>query len=298
MSSTTLSPHPGTVFLTGGTGKIASRLAAQLHSAGILAVAGSRSGKSPHPGVSGVKFDWMDQRTWVPALTSCQTPVSSIFIVAPLITDPAPIVHEFVNLAVERGISRFVLLGATAIEEGGPLTGQINKHLKELGEAGKIGWAVLRATWFQENIATFPIPVKALKEESKLFSATGEGRIPWVAGDDIAAVGVHALTAAQPPNREFIVVGPELLTYNDLASTYTEVLGRQVVYHELTRDQLSDRQVEAGLPRDYADTLADLDVAIKNGAEERWGEGDVLAVTGRKPRRYRDFVEANKAVWM
>ena len=37
--------------------------------------------------------------------------------------------------------------------------------------------------------------------------------IPWVTAEDIAAVAYHGLVNKEPPNRDFLVLGPEKLTY-------------------------------------------------------------------------------------
>ena len=42
--------------------------------------------------------------------------------------------------------------------------------------------------------------------------------------------------------------------------------------------------------------LAALDTAVANGIEERLNE-KVLQITGRSPKAFKEFVEANKAVW-
>jgi hypothetical protein len=67
-----------------------------------------------------------------------------------------------------------------------------------------------------ENFSTFPAHVNAIRNESKIYSATGEGRIPWVSADDVAAVAARALTDPDPPNTEYQVLGPELLSYGDV----------------------------------------------------------------------------------
>ena len=54
-----------------------------------------------------------------------------------------------------------------------------------------------------------------------------------------------------------------------------------------------------GIPDDYARLLAQLDTAIKNGAEERLNSV-ILDVTGREPRTFREFVEecVESGVWV
>lgn len=64
----------------------------------------------------------------------------------------------------------------------------------------------------------------AIKDESKIYSAAGDGRVPFVSADDIARVAFHALTDEKPHNTDHIILGPELLTYDQVwclrSSTY------------------------------------------------------------------------------
>ena len=54
------------------------------------------------------------------------------------------------------------------------------------------------------------------KESLKMYSATGEGKIPWVSTHDIAAVAFRALVDEKPHNTDYIILGPELLSYADV----------------------------------------------------------------------------------
>jgi festuclavine dehydrogenase len=55
---------------------------------------------------------------------------------------------------------------------------------------------------------------------------------------------------------------------------------------------------QLGIPADYAQVLAQLDTAIKDGKEERLNDV-VLKVTGHMPRKFNDFVHEciKKGVW-
>lgn len=57
----------------------------------------------------------------------------------------------------------------------------------------------------------------SIQHEAKIYSATGDGKIPWVSIDDIAAVAFQALTGEQPPNTEYLILGPELLSYDQVS---------------------------------------------------------------------------------
>ena len=56
----------------------------------------------------------------------------------------------------------------------------------------------------------------SIKGENKIYSAFGDGKIPFVNATDIAAVAFHALTDSEPPNTDYRVLGPELLTHDQV----------------------------------------------------------------------------------
>jgi festuclavine dehydrogenase len=55
------------------------------------------------------------------------------------------------------------------------------------------------------------------KESTKIYSASGDGKIPFIACDDIAAVAFRALTDEKPHNTDHMILGPELMTYQDVS---------------------------------------------------------------------------------
>jgi festuclavine dehydrogenase len=148
------SQQESAVLVLGGTGKVASRVASRLKSANIPSLVASRSGWAPE-GHLGVKFDWLDKATWKKSLSVVPT-VPAVFIVVQGFVDPSAMVKEFIDLAREHGVERFVLLSQSPVDENGPAFGRIHRYLLELGKKGNIGWAVLRPTWFQRALVTDP----------------------------------------------------------------------------------------------------------------------------------------------
>ncbi len=66
----------------------------------------------------------------------------------------------------------------------------------------------------QGNFLTVP----SIKTNDELTSATGKGRIGLISEDDIADVAVDLLTASKLGGAEPTIVGPELLSYDDVQS--------------------------------------------------------------------------------
>jgi len=58
-----------------------------------------------------------------------------------------------------------------------------------------------------------------------------------------------------------------------------------------------ERFKKSGMPAEYAQLLARLDVEVSKGIEER-RNGNVEEITGQKPVRFEEFVERCKEFWM
>ncbi|KAK4128894.1 NAD(P)-binding protein [Parathielavia appendiculata] len=295
------------ILVLGGTGTVGSRIVRQLssyHSTTnsppyhilIASRNGTSSSEEQPQNVRHVSFDWHNADTWSSAFSAFPFPVRSVYLIAPLSLDADRLMTSFVDFARERGARRFVLQSASSVEPGGPAMGKVHSYLRELGTRGELEWAVLRPTWFQQNFANQSNHVKSIREESKIYSATGEGKIPWVAADDIAAVAVRALTNKVPPNTEYLVLGSELLSYGEIAGILTDVLGRKIVHVDLSAEELEQRHQRFGMPEDYSKMMSAMDTAIKFGSENRTNDV-ILAVTGAAPRKFRDFALSAKDVW-
>jgi len=273
----------GLILITGASGKTGSAIARDLEAAGVRV---RRAGRSAAPGT--VRFDWHDPSTFDAALAG----VERLYLLAP-IGDNAPLdtVAPFIEKALAAGTRRFVLLSSTQIAEGGPAMGQIHAHLRRVAPE----YAVLRPSWFMPNFVSAP-HVTTIRNEDAIYSATETGRVPFVAVEDIAAVGAHVLLQDDAPEPELMITGPELLSYDDVARMIGEARGRPVRHIRIRVDELADRHAALGMPRDYAETLASLDGVIARGGEERLSDV-VPRLTGRRGVDFRFFSNLHRAAW-
>lgn len=66
-----------------------------------------------------------------------------------------------------------------------------------------------------ENLSTWEARV-TIRDQGKLYTACGDGKIPFIGALDIAAMAFHGLTDEKPHNTDYMVLGPELLTYDEV----------------------------------------------------------------------------------
>ena len=67
-----------------------------------------------------------------------------------------------------------------------------------------------------ENFSERELECTTIRDESKIYSAMGTGVIPLVSVDDVAAVAYRALCDDESHNTEHLILGPELLSYDQV----------------------------------------------------------------------------------
>ena len=268
------------VLVTGGTGKTGRRVAEQLAAAGVGVRVASRGGPQP--------FDWSNPGTWDAALDG----VSAAYLVPPpLAGDVSATMIALVQAAMARGARRFVLLSGSPMPEGGPGVGQTHRWLHE----NAADWAVMRPSWFMQNFSEGP-HLATICDEGAIYSATEDGRVPFISADDIAASAVAALTGPEPLNRDFILTGPEPISYDDAARLIGRAAGRPIAHRRISAESLAARHQVIGAPAPLAQMLGMADMMIAAGAEDRTTDC-VLELTGRPPTDFNPFARANAPIW-
>lgn len=128
----------------------------------------------------------------------------------------------------------------------------------------------------------------------------------------------HALTDEKPHNTEYRILGPELLTHdqvnltrstfelppNEVLTTTVQIaeklssrLGREIVNVKLTDEERVLSYIGQGLPEYYAKFMTYLETGTARGIEEERTSDAVERVTGRTGHTFDAFAEENKAAW-
>jgi uncharacterized protein YbjT (DUF2867 family) len=270
----------GLILVTGGTGKTGSSLAAQLEQKGVPYRVASRHSTIP--------LDWERPATWEASLQD----VVSVYLVAPgSVKDPYPLMLEFIAAATRAGVRRFVLLSMAGLPAGGPAHGQVHQWLKDNSD----DWAVLCPSAFMQNFSVGP-SLATIRDEDRIYSNTGKGRVPFIDVNDIAAAALAALTAPVSLNREVILTGAESITYDRVAELIGHACGRQITHIHISMDEMTDRLIKRGMPEATARLLAFGYQTMAVGAADRMTD-EVRGLTGRPPMTFQAFAEANSEVW-
>ena len=132
-----------TVLVTGGRGKTGLILSRLLKEANRPVLICSRTGTAPSP-YRAVKFDWFDEKTFENPFKTDPN-IDRVYLIVPSVMGQLSTVKPFIDLAISKGVKRFVLLTASQAEIGSPvLMGKVHEYLLNI----KVDYTVLRPTWF------------------------------------------------------------------------------------------------------------------------------------------------------
>lgn len=276
---------PATVLVTGASGKTGRRIVHQLTERGHSVIAASRSAQGDH----GVPFDWLDHTTYDNVLAE---KINSAYLLAPSgVFDLLPAMRPFIDRLIKKNVKRIVLLSASSLAKGGPMMGTVHAYLEE----HTLSWIVLRPTWFMQNFSE-QHHAQSIRDENTIYSATQDGKVAFISADDIAAVAAVALTDPNLPNGDYILTGPEALSYDEIARIISNTTSRTITHRKLLMTELTKRYEHQGLPPEYAKTLAAMDVNIANGSEAQI-TGNVQKITGKRPIDFESFAKNAVDAW-
>ncbi|MGO1054259.1 NAD(P)H-binding protein [Crossiella sp. CA198] len=263
-----------TILVQAGTGKTGKRVARLLREQGHTVRVASRSGEP--------RFDWAEESTWGPALAG----VDAVYVV-PL--DATGEEHEqltrFVRQATAAGVRRLVMLSARDIDT---FEGENSLAAERAVRESGVAWTILRPGWFNQNFDEdyFDEAVRA----GEVLLATGDGLEPFIDAEDIAEVAVAAFTQDGHDGQIYDLSGAELLTFPQAVGIIAAELGREIRVVDLAPAAYADKQVELGMPREFAELIAGLYQRIREGKEAHLSDG-VQRVLGREPRSFAAYVK-------
>ena len=136
----------------------------------------------------------------------------------------------------------------------------VEQALKETGAALR----TLHCGTFMENVMN---SVQSIKMKSA-FSTTvkGDAKVPWVATKDIADAAVKLLLDKTWSGQGSVgVLGPEDLSYNDVALMISEVLGKKISYQAAPASDLKPMMMGFGMSEAAAQSLMEIWNSMNTG---------------------------------
>ena len=166
-----------------------------------------------------------------------------------------------------QGVRRVV--GVSALGRGWPRNaGLVSASLAmdDLIASTGVSYRALAMPSFMDNIHS---QVEAIKNQGMFFlPIAGDRKLPTCATRDIAAVAAKLLLDPSWSGQGSVpVLGPEDLSFNDIAQIMSEVLGKPVRFQQIPGDAFKARLTGFGMSEAMAQGMLDMMVAKNEGLD-------------------------------
>ncbi|WP_031467902.1 SDR family oxidoreductase [Sciscionella sediminilitoris] len=280
------------ILVTGATGKVGAEavrmLAARQHPTRALVRDPSRASYGDAAEVDIAVGDFDRPET----LDAAMRGVDTVLLVTPSRPDQE---IAIIDSAVGNGVAHIVKITNHKATADSPVErrrdhARIEAHLASTG----LAYTLLAPNLFMQNLfAVAP----TIRQTGGFTMSAGEGRFAMVDARDVGATA--AACAAAPDKhagRTYLLTGPELIGYTEVAAELTRALGREIEYRRISPAQHREAMIEAGVPEAVASSNAQVFGLIADG-DAAWRSEDIAAITGTPPRSLRAFLAENLAAF-
>lgn len=160
--------------------------------------------------------------------------------------------------------------------------------------AGKVGAEAARLLTQKDEpvrvlVQNFLMLAPVIAATDTFGSSAGAGQVGFIDTRDVAAVAAEIAAApAGHVGRTYLLSGPELLSYPDVAAALSKVLARPITFQERTREDDKQSMIDVGLPAPIAEMNGHAVSLIAEG-DAAWISQDLPTVLGRPARSFEQF---------
>ncbi|MEV0347880.1 NAD(P)H-binding protein [Nonomuraea sp. NPDC050680] len=271
-----------TILVAGATGNVGRPLVEQLLAAGHRVRALTRNpAKADLPAGAEVVAGNLAETA---SLSAAFSGVRAAHLINFSGEDFSPLTNglEIVDLAKKAGVRKVTVLKGEATKS----------PLEKAIEGSGLEWTHLSPVEFMSNALEWAESVRA---EGVVREAFAGSRSAMIHEADIASVAATALTTDGHAGQEYWLTGPEALTPPEKVRTISDVLGRDVGYIELTKDEIVAQWRQTG----YTDEDIEFFLTMRTNPPQAGYTvlPTVEEVTGRPARTFAQWVRENAAAF-
>ncbi|XVH31796.1 NAD(P)H-binding protein [Haloferacaceae archaeon DSL9] len=220
-------------------------------------------------------------------LTAAFDGVGAAYLLTPFAPNMVELTANLVTAAMDADVDRLVRHSALGAGEVPPpfAPARWHREAERLVENSGIPSTFIRPTAYMQNLLGSAASINA---DGIIANPVGEAPISHVDARDVAAVAAATLTTDGHLGETYAVTGPEAITYSRIASILSDVLDRDVGYVEISAAEMRSALQSMGMPDPLVDGFLELQAWFADGLAAAV-HPTVEAVTGRRPRTFREF---------
>jgi uncharacterized protein YbjT (DUF2867 family) len=158
-----------------------------------------------------------------------------------------------------------------------------------------LAWTMLRPGGFMSNSLQW---VGSVKAQGAVYNATGDTKGSPIDPADIAAVAVEVLTKAGHEGKGYELSGDDVLSVREQVEVLSKALGKPIKTIDVSvAAAVEGMRKNPHMPPQLVDAMGEMLEAIRSGKLARKGTGEVLRITGKKPRSFAAWCETHKSAF-
>lgn len=163
-----------------------------------------------------------------------------------------------------------------------------HRATEELIETSGIPYSFLRNGWYIENVAA---QIGVWAKTGVIPGASGQGRISAAAINDYAEAAAKVLLSKEPPKKVYELAGSPGYTLDELAASASDVLGKPIKAVHVSKADYEKMLASFGLPPKLVEAIADAEDNASRGSLYNTS-GDLQSLIGRPAESIKQVMKA------
>ncbi|MCW9095773.1 MAG: SDR family oxidoreductase [Ignavibacteriaceae bacterium] len=170
----------------------------------------------------------------------------------------------------------------------GPENSRIIKQgykIEEMLKASGLPWTILKPTFYMQNTM---MAAQTISSDGVIYWDMKDGKLGMIDVRDIADTALEVITGEGHENKSYTLTGPEAISFNDVAKTFSGVLDNDVKYINVPGEASLQVMVGMGVP----EWIAKGYVELSEGFSENFANSttkNVEILTGHPARSFEQF---------
>jgi uncharacterized protein YbjT (DUF2867 family) len=281
----------GRVLVTGATGNTGTGLVAALLRAGVGVTVFVRNATKAEPmkagGAEVVVGDLDNPEAIVPAIDG----IDKIYLLT--WNGPTQIQHAENVIKAARSIGNIHLVRHSMWGPGGSRIIKQGDQIEQAIKSSGLPWTLLKPTFFMQNTM---MAAQTISSQGVIYWDMKDGRLGMIDVRDIVDAALAVLTGAGHEGKSYILTGPAAISFHDVARTFTDILGKKVMYVSVPGEAALKSMTDMGMPEWIARGYIELSEGFSNNFADSV-TSDVATLTGHPARSFEQFVRDHAQVF-
>lgn len=281
------------ILVTGASGNVGREVFFALDRERFRVVAGVRDPyRFPHAHLhteAPRRLDFLDRSTWPSALAS----IDYLFLVRPpAISDVQNSLNLFVDEALARNVKHIVFLSVVGADRNRFIPhAKVEKHL----DCSGISHTNLRPGFFAQNLQDAYL--QDINEDNRIFLPAGRSQVNWIDVRDLAEVTAMIFAAPKVHESKFYsLTGPGPVPWSKVTEVLSDVSGRQIRYEAVSVLAYIRHLWRRRLPVGAIVVQTILHTLLRYGSGEFYSP-TLEQLLGRPARSIETYIRDNASIW-